>query len=198
LSFSFWEKVITSGTAKRPLNLLIKSPSHQTRTILLIVGVAAITLSLSIIIPALLDVTTRLNFPSIGTIRTIGVKAYNNANMQNETTQIQWGKVYTGSSTNVTLYLKSTSNIKTVLYLQTANWTLFNSTEATISGPNSTTPYLNLTWNYNNTAINPGQTIPVTLTLSVANSLTFTQFLVTKEVRYFSFDIIITAEEQTT
>jgi hypothetical protein len=41
------------------------------------------------------------------------------------------------------------------------------------------------------------QTIPLTLTLSVANSPTFIHFLMDNKVTSFSFDIIISAIEQT-
>lgn len=185
-----------SDTAKNPLNSLIESLFSSKKTILLIVGFAAITLSLSIIIPIMLDATTHLSFPSIGTIHTIGVKAYYDADLQNLTTQIRWGTTYPGSSTNVTLYLKSISNTKTKLQLQTANWTFYNSTNAALSGPSGTSPYLNLTWNYNDTAIDPSRTIIVTLTLYVTDSQTFTQFLVNNHLTSFSFDIIIFATEE--
>jgi hypothetical protein len=171
----------------------IPRPSRE--TVLLIISIAAITLSLSIMIPMLLERTSNLNFPSVGTIHTIGVRAYYDPNLQNETRQVKWGTIYPGSSTNITLYLKSVSNIKTIFRLQTANWTFLNASNAIVSGPSNTILYLNLTWNYNNTAINPDQTIPVTLTLSVVNSQTFTQFLVSNDVTNFSFDIIINAEK---
>jgi len=185
-----------SRKTKNSLDSLIKSLTHSKRTILLIVGVAIITFSLTILISVLLDATTHFNFPSLGTIHTIGVKAYYDPNLENMTTQIEWGKTYPGSTANVTLYIKSISNTKTALHLQTANWAFRNSTNAIVSGPNSTTPYLNLTWNYNNTIINPDQTIPITLTLSVTNSSTFTRFLKENDVTNFSFDITISATEQ--
>lgn len=185
-----------SRTAENPFDSLIKSLRHQKKTILLVVSVAAITLSLSIIIPILLDATTHFYIPSIGNVRTIGVEAYYDPNLQNQTIQIQWGTTYTGSTTNVTLYLKSISNTQTILHLQTANWTFTNSSNAIVSGPNDTTPYLNLTWNYNNTVISPSQTVPVTLTLSVADTPAFIQYLVSNNVTNFRFDITISATEQ--
>ena len=185
------------GKVGNPLDSLVKSLSRQKKTILLIASVAAITLSLSIIIPGLIDTTTKLNLPSVGTIYTVGVKAYYDPALQNVTTQIQWGKTYTGSSTNVTLYIKSISSIQTRLQLQTANWVFLNSTNAIVLGPSNATPYLNLTWNYKNATISPSQVIPVTLTLSIANSPTFIQFLMDNKVSSFSFDIIISAIEQT-
>jgi hypothetical protein len=134
-----------SRTAENPLDSFIKSLHQQKKTILLIVSVAAITLSLSIMIPMLIDTTTHLNLPSVGTMYTIGIKAYYDPDLQNITTQIQWGKTYPGSSTNVTLYIKSISNIQTRLQLQTAKWTFLNSTNAIVLGPSNVMPYLNLT-----------------------------------------------------
>jgi hypothetical protein len=96
----------------------------------------------------------------------------------------------------VTLYVESISNVQTKLSLQTANWTFFNSANEVVSGPNETTPYLNLTWNYNNASISPGQIIPITLTLSVTDSPTFINFLADNRVTGFSFDITISATEQ--
>ena len=192
-----FERKAMPRTAQNPLDSLIKTLRHQKKTILLVAGVAAITLSFSIIIPILLDTTTHFNFPSVGTIRTIGVKAYYDPTFQNQTTQIQWGTTYPGSTTNATLYIKSTSNTQTTLHLQTGNWTFLNSTSAIVSGPDNTTPYLNLTWNYNGTTISPSQAIPVTFTLSVTESQTFMQFLVDNNVTSFSFDITISATEHT-
>jgi len=186
-----------SKAVKHSLNPLFKTLRDRKKTILLIIGVAAITLSISIIIPVLLDATVHFKFPSIGTIRTIGVKAFYDPNLQNITTQIQWGTSYPGSTKNITLYIESTSNTNTQLHVQTGNWTFFNSTDAIVSGPGNITQYLTLTWNYNGTTLNPGQQIPVTLTLSVTESSTFTQFLIDNKVTSFSFDIVISATEQT-
>ena len=103
--------------------------------------------------------------------------------------------MYPGNSNNVTLYLQSVSNVKTTLELQTTNWTLLNSNGTIVSGPSNSTNYMNLTWDYNNTTVNPKQTVPVTLTLAIDNSDNFIWFLINNNVTQFSFDIIISANE---
>jgi hypothetical protein len=54
---------------------------------------------------------------------------------------------------------------------------------------------MNLTWDYNNTTVNPKQTVPVKLTLSIDNSDNFIWFLINNNVTEFSFDIMISANE---
>jgi hypothetical protein len=184
-------------TSENPLDASSQWPRDRKKTILLAVSIVAITLSISIIVPMMLNATIRTNLSSWGTIHIIGAKVYYDSALTNATAQIQWGKTYPGSLNNVTLYIESVSNVQTQLRLQTANWTFLNSTNAIVSGPSSATPYLNLTWNYDNTTLNPSQAIPVTLTLSVSDSQTFIQFLLDNKVTSFGFDIMINAIEQT-
>jgi hypothetical protein len=169
---------------------------HSKKTVLLILTVAAITLIISTVISIWLTRYDNLRVPSLGTIHAVGVKAYWDTSLENETKEIQWGTIYPGSSNNVTIYLQSTSNIQAILELRTANWTFLNSTDMIVSGPSDSTQYINLTWNYNNATVSSGETVQVTLTLSADNSSNFISFLIDKDVRYFSFDMIILASEE--
>jgi hypothetical protein len=165
------------------------------KTIFLIVTVAAITLIVSGIISIMLDSNSIIGLPSVGYIHTVGVKAYWDPTLQNQTAQINWGTVYTGSAYNVTLYLQSTSNVPTTLGLAITNWTYINTNNTVAAGPSDSTPYMNLTWNYNNQTLNPGQTFQTTLTLTTDNSAGFVTFLISNGVTQFSMDITIQANE---
>jgi hypothetical protein len=178
-----------------PISSITPFLRRSKKTILLIIAVAAVTLVLSASISIILDNNHNISLPSLGNIRTLGVKAYWDPKLKNETTEITWNTVRPGTSYNVTLYLQSISNIKTRLQLQTANWTFRNSNATIVSGPANSTNYMNLKWNYNNTTVNPGQTLKVTLTLSVENSIDFILFLINNNVKQFSFDIIISTSE---
>jgi len=180
--------------AKNFANSSIKFLKRSKKTLLIIIVVAIITLCASTIVSIWLDVHSNFYFPSVGNIRTIGVKAYWDQEHANETTEIQWGTLYPGSTNNVTLYLRSTSNHKITLTMQTGNWTFLNSSDIAVSGPDSMTPFMNLTWNYDNTPISPNETLQVTLTLHVSDSSTFIEYLVQNEIRSFSFDISIRAQ----
>jgi hypothetical protein len=165
------------------------------KAILLIVIVAAATLIISGAVSTILDDHGSISLPSIGYIHTVGVKAYWDPTLQNQTVQINWGTLYTGASYNVTLYLQSSSNVPATLSLTTANWTYINTNDTVVSGPSDTTPFMNLTWNYNNQTLTPDQTIQTTLTLTTDNSANFITFLINNSITQFSMDITIQANE---
>jgi hypothetical protein len=165
------------------------------KTILVIVTVAAVTLIASAAVSIMLDDHGSISLPSIGYIHTVGVKAYWDLALQNQTTTIDWGTVYTGQSYNVTLYLESTSNVQTTLTLTTANWTYTNANNTIVWGPADSTPYINLTWNYNNETLNQNQTVQATLTLTTDNSPNFINFLIDNSIKQFAMDITIQANE---
>jgi hypothetical protein len=166
------------------------------KTIVLIVTVATITLVVSTAISIMLESNGIISLPSIGNIHTVGVKAYWDPALQNQTIQINWGTVYTGSSYNVTLYLQSVSNVPTTLNLTTTNWTYVNANNTIGTGPSESTPYMNLTWNYQDQTLNPGQTFQTTLTLTTDNSPSFITFLTNNGIKRFSMDITIQTNEK--
>lgn len=154
------------------------------KTVLLILVVVVITIAISAITSIWLSRTINFHVPSLGTIKTLGVEAYWDKNLENKTETINWGTIWPGSSKNFTLYLRSISNIETTLNLTTANW-----------NPASISEYMDLSWNYNGTILHPRDIIPVTLTLIVSSSNTFLLELIISDVKEFSFDIIIGTTE---
>ncbi len=180
---------------RQPYQSVTKFVKQSKKTILLIAVAVLATLLFSALVSMWLDKTVDLYIPSFATMRTLGVKAYWDLDLKNATTELPWSTVYPGTSNNVTLYLQSVSNIRTKLELQTANWTLRNSDDTIVLGPVGSTNYMNLTWDYNNATIDPGQVVHVTLTLSTDKSDDFVWFIVNNDVKEFSFDIKISTSE---
>jgi hypothetical protein len=156
------------------------------RTILLILLVAVITIALTTTISILSERTTTLKFPSLGTVKTLGVEAYRDKNLENKTETIDWGTIRPRSSKNFTLYLRSISTTETTLNLNTTNW-----------NPTNISEHMNLSWNYNGTILHRGGTIQVTLTLTASSSNTFLLYLIKNDVKEFGFTIIISTSEHT-
>lgn len=171
-------------TMKQPSDSVTRFSRPSKKTVLLVVATVAATILLSTIFSLWLSRSSNLKVPSIGTIRTFGVKAFWDSSLKNETTEIQWGTIYSGSSSNVSIYLQSISNLEAALQLNTSNWEPFNMSR-----------YMNLTWNYNQTTLGPDEVIQVTLTLTTSSSPDFIQYLITNDVREFSFDILISIKE---
>jgi len=167
------------------LSLLIEFLRSSKRTILLILLVAVITIALSTTISILSERITTLKVPSLGTLKTLGVEAYWDKSLENKTETVNWGIISPGASKNFTLYVLSVSTTETTLNLNTTNW-----------NPTNISEYMNLSWNYNGTILPRGGTIQVTLTLTAPSSNTFLLYLITNDVKEFSFDIIISTSEQ--
>lgn len=175
----------------RPLDFLNKFPHPSEKTLLLIAITAVATLLVSATTSLLLKRYHNLDFPSIGTIQAIGIKAYWDADLQEEVKEIDWGTIYSGSLESISLYVQSMSNVNITLELVTANWTFLDSENMTVSGPSNSTSYMNLTWDYSNRLVGPDEIVQVTLTLLADDSLDFIQFMVSNDVTKFTFDIII-------
>lgn len=122
------------------------------------------TLSLSLVSQAFPATQAKKTLSSTGTIEiqtTPGLGVYSDSWCTKELTAIPWGTLEPGATQNVVCYIKNEGNTPTTLQLQTSNW-----------NPIAASDYINLSWNYNNQAINPNNSIPITLTLSVDNAIT--------------------------
>lgn len=161
------------------------------KTILLIIIVAAATLIVSGTISIILDDHNSISLPSVAYIHTLGVKAYWDPDLQNLSTEINWGILYPGSSNSVTLYLQSISNVPTRLRLTTANWTYIDNDNVVVAGPSNSTSYMSLTWDYQGQVLNPNQTLQATLTLTAETSPGLNVLLMDSNVTQFAFDISI-------
>ncbi len=154
------------------------------KTLLLIFVVSASTALLSSAVAVWLSSFHNLTLPSIGTIKTVGVEAYDDQNYKNKIQTIDWGTIWLGSTQNVTLYLLSTSNVKTFLQLNVSDIV-----------PANVSDYIDLSWDYDGSPLNSGEKIKVMLSLSTSNDDLLTRYLVTTTVKDFRFDIHIVAYE---
>lgn len=177
---------------KSPQNITILMRRHW-KLILLCIGISLTTLILSTLVSIWLSKSHNLRLPSLGTIRTIGVKVFDGDLINGA--QIDWGTVYPGTLTNRSFYLQNESNTPITLSLKQLNLTLLNSRKENVTSylPLPPTDALNLTWNCSNIILNPKQTIFITLTLHVSNKSSFIEFLVNYKVVEFNFDICIEA-----
>jgi len=175
-------------------SFLTKFPRPSKKTVLLILTVAAITLLLSALISMWLSKFYNLHVPSVGTLRITGVEAYGGDIKFDEQGKqyINWSTIYPGASENRSLYLRSKSNVETILNLTTANWTFYDPEDKIVIGFNAS--YINLGWDYNDTLISPNEEIYVTLTLKASVEGSFINDLIINKVEKFSFDILITAK----
>jgi hypothetical protein len=131
---------------------------------------------LSVLVPASFAVASiqfQASISTSGNIKAVGISVYSDPLGTVVATKIDWGMLEPGQKVNSTLYLKNTSNVPVFVSLAVGN---FN--------PASGQTYLACTWNYSGGTLNPGVIVPVTLTLTVASTIT--------GITAFSFDLGIT------
>ena len=165
-------------------NFLFNFLHQHKKTLLLILIVSTATVLISSAISIWLSDFHNLTLPTVGTIKTIGVEAYWDPNCENKTETIDWNTVWPGSTKNVSLYIRSVSNVKTTLHLYASNITPANVSE-----------YLNLSWDYDGTPLNTDEIIQVTLFLSASDDKSFSRYLIDNDVTDFNIDIHIVAYE---
>jgi hypothetical protein len=136
-----------------------------------IIALAAAGISLTLVTAGLISVNQVV--PSSGNVITVNVGVYSDSSCTQNLTSINWGSIEPGETKSGPIYVKNTGTLPVNIYMTTASW---NPTNA--NGP------IALTWNKENTALNPGSQLKATLTLTTADNIS--------GITNFSFDIIFT------
>ena len=168
----------------RALKFLFVLLRRYKNTLLLVLIVSMTTMLISSVISIWCSRFYNLTLPGAGTIKTVGVEAYWDQDLENKTENIDWGTMLPGLQKNFTLYVRSVSNIMTTLTLNTSNL-----------NPADISDYMTLTWDYRGKPVNPGEVIKVTLFFSVSNDNFFINYIIAKHITDFSIDINIIASE---
>lgn len=181
------------------LEFSVKSLIHFIRsskkTILLMIIVSGLTLLVSTSVSILLSSYHNTSFPSIGTIHVIGLEAYGGdlRIAENGQQYLYWGIVYPGAVARSSFYVKSKSNIPVTLNLSVSNLVFKNSFGANVTVAPPISEPLSVTWNYDNSPLDTGESLYVTLSLKTTSDVAFFTYLLDNNVREFAFDISIKA-----
>ena len=117
------------------------------------------------------------------TVTVAGVLIFEDAELSISLTQINWGTIVvdrsvdTDSIAQYTFYMVNSGNATGEYEMNVINWNMPEA-EAAIT----------VTWDITGVTIEPNQSIPVTLTLSISPQISY-------EVTNFSFDIVISANK---
>ena len=108
-----------------------------------------------------------------GTITTMNVEIFSDNDCNQPCSNINWGTLTPGDLITQMIYVKNSGNKPITLFMTTENWT-----------PTNANTYMNLTWDIENTNLNPDQVVLASLTLSASLDI--------DSIDVFNFDIIIT------
>ena len=98
--------------------------------------------------------------PSKGKLTVINLGVYSNSACTSNLTSIDFGSIYSGSSSNITLWVKNSGNANEKLSLTTNTWS-----------PVSVSQWLTLSWNQTGTVLTQNQVVAANLTLNVSPSV---------------------------
>jgi len=166
--------------------------SYKTLVLIAIVAVISIV-STSLVSIMLSHSDDEIYLPSLGTIKTIDVETYWDPNGENRRENLTWNEIkieklewdeIKTETVNTTVYVKSVSNFRVTLNIFLTDW-----------NPVEISDYLTISWDYNGTILNPGEIIPVTMTLSASSSDAFINYIVQNEIKRFDVVIHIVASD---
>lgn len=118
----------------------------------------------------------QVTLPNLGTVKAMGVGVYWDIGCSNSVTSVNWGTVAPGSTNDVTVYIKNEGNAAETLSSTAENW-----------NPSTASTYMSLTWDYAGQVIDVGGVVPVTLSLTVSDTI--------EGITSFSFDIVIVGSD---
>jgi hypothetical protein len=166
--------------------------SYKTLVLVAIVAVVSVA-STSLVAIMLSHSEDEIYLPSLATIKTIEVETYWDPNGENRRENLTWNEIQIQkldgdevkmNQVNTTVYVKSVSNFRVTLNMSLTDW-----------NPVEISDYLTISWDYNETILNPGEIIPVTMTLSASSSDAFINYLVENEITRFDVVIHIVASD---
>jgi len=106
---------------------------------------------------------------------TIDIDVYCDIDCTEVATNVEWGPIEAGDSVSSVIYIKNSGDSGVILSLDTQNW-----------NPSNAADYIQLNWDYDESTLNPGTVLEVTLTLSVSSDIT--------GIENFNFDIVLIGE----
>jgi hypothetical protein len=164
------------------------------KTLVLVAVVAVISVAGTSLVAMMLSHSDdEVYLPSVGTIKTIEVETYWDPNGEDIRENLTWNEIKIQklgwdevkvNPVNTTVYVKSVSNFRVTLNMFLTDW-----------NPAEISDYLTISWDYNGTILNPGEIIPVTMTLSASSSNAFINYLVENEISRFDVVLHIVASD---
>ena len=164
------------------------------KLLVLVAIVAIVSVAGSALVAIMLSNTdSEIYLPSVGTIKTIGVETYWDQNGKNKIEALTWDELkiekdelneITMEPISTTVYVKSVSNFRVTMNIFLTDWS-----------PAEISDYLTVSWDYEGEEMDPGDIIPVTLTLSAQSSDAFIDYILENNIQSFSVSIHFVATE---
>jgi hypothetical protein len=187
-------KIEKKESALRKIVARLRFLKLSYKTLILVAIVAIVSIAGSALVAILLnDSGSEINLPSVGTIKTIGVETFWDQNGENKIDALSWDELrieklewdeITMEPISTTVYVKSVSNFRVTMDIFLTDWS-----------PAEMSDYLTVSWDYEGEEMDPGDIIPVTLTLSAPSSDAFINYILENNIQRFEVSIHFVATE---
>jgi len=164
------------------------------KPLILVVIVAIVSIAGSALAAILLNESdSEIYLPSVGTIKTIGVETFWDQNGENKIDALSWDELkikkvewdeITMEPISTIVYVKSVSNFRVTMDIFLTGWS-----------PAEISNYITISWDYEGEEMDPGDIIPVTLTLSAPSSDAFIDYILENNIQSFEVSIHFVATE---
>jgi hypothetical protein len=171
-----FQKIV--GKLKKHVVSLFSPMINSRKILLLMVVVAILSIAITSFVSVMLSSYANHHLPSLAVIKTIDVETYWDSAAQNKIDVIDWGEIEPGKSVDITFYLKSVSNFDVTVDLVLTDWS-----------PPNIAEYVSITWDYDDSVLEPRELIQVTMSLSASSSSNFVSYLVENEITNFNVAI---------
>jgi len=165
---------------------------HSYKTLILVAIVAIMSVAISAWVAIMLS-NSEIYLPSVGTIKTIGVEAYEDPDgvIKQESLcwdeikieKLEWDEIAVEPISNI-VYVKSVSNYRVTMDIFLSDWS-----------PEEIADYLTISWDYEGEEMDPEHIVPITLTLSVPSSDAFIEYILENDIQRFNVSIHFVATE---
>jgi hypothetical protein len=136
----------------------------------LLTGIIVAAVVLTVATAGVLSMNQAIPFQ--GNVTAVNVAVYSDSQYTQNLTAINWGTLQPGNVETKIIYIKNTGTETVTLNMETANWQ-----------PTAAQTHITLTWNKENTTLEPNQQTPATLTLTISESIS--------DISSFNGDLII-------
>ena len=187
-------KIEKKESALKQIAARLRLSKFSIKIIVLVIIVAVVSVAVSALVAIMLsDSGSEIYLPSVGTIKTIGVETYQDRNGENKMDELTWAEItiekqewdeITMKPISSTVYVKSVSNFRVTMDIFLTDWT-----------PVEISDYLTVLWDYKGEEMDPGDIIPVTITLSAPSSDAFIDYVLEHDLQSFSVSIHFVATE---
>jgi hypothetical protein len=188
------DKQSGSGTFLTQLHSFGCLLKRSYKTVILLVIVAVVSVAGSALVAIhLSDSGSELYVPSVATIKTIGVEAYWDQSGETKIDALSWDEIkleklewdeITLVPVQTTVYIKSVSNFRVTMDIFLTDWI-----------PEEISDHVILSWDYEGAEMDPGEIIPVTLTLSAPSTDAFIDYILENDIHSFEVSIHFVATD---